>query len=68
MEYISRGQWYHSLVKEFLENSLTNQLNIDLYTSEVRRLEKQYPITIQVGPTLSAEDLRHSCIIKRKDA
>lgn len=68
MNHISRSQWYLKSVSTFLENLDENQLNINLYTSEVRRLERQYPVTVEVGPVLSAEDLRHSCIIKRKDA
>lgn len=68
MEYISRSQWYHSQLKNFLGNSDQNQLSIDLYTSEVKRLKRQYPVTVKVGPVLSTEDLRHSCIIKRKGA
>ncbi len=70
MKYISRSQWYLSLVKDFLRNPEQNQLSITLYTSEVKRLERQYSgdITIEVGSVVSAGDLRHSCIIKKKDA
>ena len=67
MKYVSRSQWYSSLVDAFLESGETS-LKIDLFTNEVKRLEKRYPIVIDVGPTLSATDLRHSCIIKKEDA
>lgn len=66
MKYISRSQWYVSLVEEFLSSPDNDKLPIQLYGSEIRRIEKKYlNVTVFVGPTVSATDQRHSCIIKK---
>jgi len=68
MNYISRSQWSVFQIKNFLSDPQVSQLKLYLYTSEARRLEKKFPIKINVGPTISNTDLRHFCIIKESDA
>ena len=42
MKYISRSQWYCQKIEDFL-NSDERCLTIDLYSSEITRIEKRYP-------------------------
>ena len=68
MKYISRGQWYNMKVEEFLENSSESLLYLDLYKSEIKRLEKKFPqVSVLIGPKVlsSHDDQRYSCIIEK---
>ena len=40
MKYISRSQWYCAKIDEFLKNPEEQNFSIELYTSEVKRIEK----------------------------
>lgn len=70
MNHISRSQWYRQKIEDFLKGNETH-FCLDLYSSEVRRIEKTYPqILVSVGPLTgtSKMDQRHSCIIRKKNA
>lgn len=70
MKYISRSQWYCQKIEDFL-NSDERCLTIDLYSSEITRIEKRYPnVMVSIGPLtrVSKTDQRHSCFIHKKDA
>ncbi len=69
MKYISRSQWYCAKIDEFLKNPEEQNFSIELYTSEVKRIEKKYPqLEVKVGPKVitSSTDLRHACFIVKK--
>ncbi len=62
MYYITRSQWYRRAVENFLNNQ-DKVLYLELYKSEVRYIEKHYPL--QVSMT-ALHDQRFSCIIEKK--
>lgn len=62
MYYITRSQWYRKAVETFLD-SQDKVLCLDLYKSEVRYVEKHYPV--QVSMTALRNSQRFSCIIEK---
>lgn len=68
MQYITRSQYIHYKVEEFLSSSALF-FTIDLYSSEIRKIEKYYPsLEIKRGPkTLaSSDDKRFACVVRKK--
>ena len=71
MEYITRSQFLRAKIEDFLESSDEKRLYLDLYGSEIRRLEKRYPIIISVAKSnYSHKDQRRACLVLKvkKDA
>lgn len=68
MQYITRSQYIHNKVEEFL-SSLAPFFTIDLYSSEIRKITRDYTsLVIQKGPrTLaSSDDKRFACVVRKK--
>lgn len=67
MQYITRSQYIHSKVEEFLSSSAPF-FTIDLYGSEIRKIIRDYPsLVVQRGPrTLaSSDDKRFACVVRK---
>lgn len=68
MNYITRSQYIHKKLEEFLSSSAPF-FTIDLYSSEIRKITRDYDsLVIQKGPrTLaSSDDKRFSCVVSKK--
>lgn len=68
MQYITRNQYIHNKVEEFLSSSVPF-FTIDLYSSEMRKITRDYPtLVIQKGPrTLaSSDDRRFACVVRKQ--
>lgn len=66
-QLISRSQRNCSAVEDFLAGNAP-KLVLLLYSSEIARLEKSYPVVISKGHYVqeTPTDYRHVCIIRRK--
>jgi len=61
-------QWIEAKVEEFLGTG-KSYFTIDIYSSEITRIEKKYPfLEVLKGPYTNASttDKRISCIIRKK--
>lgn len=68
MHYITRSQYIHKKVEEFLSSSAP-YFTIDLYSSEIRKITRDYSsLVIEKGPrTLaSSDDKRFACVVRKK--
>lgn len=68
MQYITRSQYIHKKVEEFLSSSFP-YFTIDLYSSEIKKISRNYPsLEVKKGPrTLaSSDDKRFACVVRKK--